>query len=178
MKNCVKWSCWLWIRPQHQGILTVEHRDWLRMFGYFPSPRLLEHVGMSFLAYFSVAPRHEAVLLNICQGNGECGCLLCWAVRERGAWQGATFITGKLVEGVLWYSQNVCVVYASNCMPPKQGLGKRKHAFDLVVFCIALIITNKIAIWASYTTLDGIWSKSIENNLENWIHVEDGIIQK
>lgn len=153
MKNCVKRSCWLWVSPQHQGILTVESRDWLRMFGCFPSPQwLLEHVGTSFLAYFNVAPRHEAVLLTIFQGNGECGYLLYWAVRELGAWQGAAFYTwkagGKCSLILTKYVHGVCF----KLHVPKQRLKKRNHAFDLMIFCIALIITNKIQIWASYTT--------------------------
>lgn len=60
---------------------------------------------------------------------------------------------------------------------PKQGLRNRSHAFDLIIFCMALIITNKIQIWAFYTTPGSIWSKGVGNQLENWMYTKEGIIQ-
>lgn len=130
MKNCVKRSCWFWVSPQHQGILTVESRDWLRMFGCFPSLQwLLEHVGTSFLAYFNVAPRHEAVLLTICQGNGERGCCTeLWESLVLGKEQ--PFITGKWWK-VFFDTHKICAWCMLQIACPKARFKEKKSCIWL-----------------------------------------------
>lgn len=146
------------------------------MFGCFPSLQwLLKHVGTSFSAYFNVAPRHEAVLLTICQGNGEHGCCTeLWESLVLGKEQ--PFITGKRWK-VFFDTHKICAWCMLQIGCHKAKFKEKKPCIWLNYLCMALIITNKIQIWAFYTTPGSIWSKGIGNQLENWMYTEEGIIQ-